>query len=170
MAQPMATSKRIKTSETNWPLRAHPQEHRQDVVTKFFPFSIASGASTGAALCSVTVSIPFDVKAIRVDANATNISFSGASKTYPAYGIGITELEPYFGQVLHSITPGSGGGLGSSRHEFMRPVPMQGQRLTFNLYNPPSSGTTSGAWAAASADSVSVDTGIVVRIEFIRQP
>ena len=137
MAQPLATAKRIRTEETNWPLRPHVQEQRQNVVNVFVPFNTSTTASSNFGIVNVQVSIPFDVKSIDVDAVAGAV----ASGALPTMLIGIQELEPYFGQVLHALTPNIGSNMAPTRHEFQRPIPMQGQRLTFNVYQPPASST-----------------------------
>lgn len=160
MAQPLATAKRVKTAETDWPLRPHVQEQRQNVVNVFVPFNSSTSAANNRGIVSVTVSIPFDVKSIEIDA----VSGAVASGALPTMLIGIDELAPYFGQVLHALTPNIGSNMTSTRHEFQRPVPMQGQKLTFNLYNP----STSAGSTALVDYTFSTALPVCVRLSFHR--
>lgn len=159
MAQPPATAKRVKTAETDWPLRPHQQEQRQNRVNVFVSFVSSSntGTNPNVGICSTTVSIPFDVRAIEIDA----VSSSDGVAVVPII-IGIQELAGYFGKQLHALTPNVGASLGSSHHEFARPVPMQGQRLTFDLYQ--ANGTENVVAPFTDATSVPV----VVRLSFLR--
>lgn len=140
MAQPPATAKRVKTEETNWPLRPHVQEQRQNVVHQFVSFCSYDTADVrNLNFGSFVASVPFDVKAIEVDviAGPDNSTTSRAPML-----IGIPQLDAFFGTTLHAVVPGVGGSkLAPTRHEFARPFPMQGMQLSLRLTSP---STTSG--------------------------
>lgn len=162
MAQPLATAKRIKTAETDWPLRPHVQEQRQNVIQVFFPFYSSATPANNIGIASIQVSIPYDVKAIEID----GVASTTAGTPFVPMIVGFQELSSYFGNMLHTFTPNTGSAVGVSRHEFMRPVPMQGQKLTLNLYQPDSTSTT----GIPKVYSESTAVAGVLRISFIRNP
>lgn len=68
MAQPRASAKRIKTEETNFPLRPHVVEWRQKKYTMIVPIKIAASATTGLGIASFIASVPFDVGSVTMEA------------------------------------------------------------------------------------------------------
>lgn len=76
MAQPIATSKRIRTEETNFPLRAHPQEWRQRKFTIIVPINIAASATTGLGVASFVASVPFDVGSVTMEVPVIDVPAS----------------------------------------------------------------------------------------------
>lgn len=135
MAQPRATAKRIKTEETNFPLRPHVAEWRQRKYTMIVPIKIAASATTGLGIASFTASVPFDVGSVTME--ATVDSNQGV--------LGIREWAGIFGPAQAPVPSWT-----SLTHDFPRPVPIQGTKFTVDAWRTYNADVANGIWKDGS--------------------
>lgn len=110
MAQPRATAEKVRTSETDWPLRPHVQEQRQNSVTYIY----GDVRNTSPAIIRLPP-VPFEVDRIEFSASGGfNVGLNG-----PCFLFSIDELVPFFGRFVHAREMAND--MSPTVHEFARP-------------------------------------------------
>lgn len=130
MALPPADDTPVETEETDWPLRPHAQEQRQNV---FNVFLTAKEPNSTLARNAVPITLPCDVDSVDlevINGGPGNAAFGADSRLWrmTIEGLGIGDATPV------ACTGFGAGTMGRVTFEYPRPQLVQGMRLLVRLW------------------------------------